>query len=125
MTRLTDQQLDTAIGIVLRIGVMAAAALVAAGGVMYLVGHAASAPSYSVFHGAPPGLTSMRAIIRGAATLNPLFVVQFGLIVLMATPVARVIACAVGFGWQRDWKYVVISLIVLGLLLVGLIGYSG
>jgi len=55
-------------------------------------------------------------------SLQPLSVIQLGLIVLIATPVIRVIACVVGFGWERDWKYVVISLLVLGLLLVSLIG---
>jgi len=125
MKQVTDEQIDTAIGIILRVGVIAAAALVAAGGISYLVRHGGSAPSYRVFQGAPAGLTSMRGIIRGATALHPLFVVQLGLIVLMATPVARVIACAIGFGWERDWKYLVISLVVLGLLLVSLIGYGG
>lgn len=122
---MTDERIEAAIGIILRVGVIAAAALVAAGGISYLVGHGGSAPSYRAFQGAPAELTSMRGIIRGAAALHPLFVVQLGLIVLMATPVARVIACAAGFGWERDFKYVVISLVVLGLLLVSLIGHSG
>jgi len=125
MRQVTDEQIDTGIGIILRVGVIAAAALVAAGGIWYLAGHGGSAPSYRVFQGAPAELTSMRGIVRGAAGLHPLFVVQLGLIVLIATPVARVIACAVGFGWERDWKYLVISLVVLGLLLVSLIGHSG
>lgn len=125
MSRLTDEQLETAIGIILRAGVIAAAALVAGGGISYLVGHGVSAPSYRVFHGASAELTSIRGILRGAAALDPLFVIQLGLVVLMATPVARVIACAAGFGVQRDWKYVVISLVVLGLLLISLIGYGG
>ena len=119
---MTDEQIETAIGIVLRAGVIASAALVAAGGISYLLGHAGSVPSYRVFEGSPPELTSLRGIIRGAMALHPLFVIQLGLIVLMATPVARVIACAVGFGWERDWKYVAISLLVLALLLFSLIG---
>jgi uncharacterized membrane protein len=114
-----------AIGIILRVGVVAAAALVAAGGIAYLVGHGGGAPLYRVFHGAPAELTSIRGIVRGAAGLRALFVVQLGLIVLMATPVARVIACGVAFAWERDWKYVAVSMVVLGLLLVSLIAYGG
>jgi uncharacterized membrane protein len=122
---MTDEQIETAIGIVLRVGVTASAVLVAAGGISYLLQHGGSVPSYRVFQGAPAELTSMRGIVRGAMALHTLFVIQLGLIVLMATPVARVIACAVGFTWERDWKYVVISLLVLALLLISLIGHGG
>jgi uncharacterized membrane protein len=122
---MTDERIETAIGITLRAGVIAAAALVAAGGAIHLVRHASLPPSYRVFQGAPAGLTSMRRIIRSAVSLQPLFVIQLGLIVLMATPVARVIVCLVGFGLERDRKYLVISMVVLVLLLVSLIGYSG
>ena len=108
MKRPTDEQVDVAIGIVLRTGVMAAALLVLAGGIAYLLHDGGDTVAYRTFQGA-------RGAVRG-----PLYVVQLGLIVLMATPVARVIACVVGFGLERDLKYVVISTIVLGLLVFSL-----
>ena len=118
---MTDERMDITISTILRTGVIAAAALVLIGGITYLARNGGGRPSYEIFRGVPHDLTSLRTIASGAASFRSLFFIQFGLIVLMATPVARVIACALGFGLQRDWKYVVISLIVLALLLVSLI----
>ena len=125
MKQPTDTQVDTVLGIILRTGVIAAAALVLAGGLSYLSAHAGGVVSYQAFHGAPADLRSIRGIALGAASLDPLFIIQFGLIVLMATPVTRVIACVIGFGLERDRKYVWISIVVLALLLVSLVGHGG
>ena len=45
---------------------------------------------------------------------------QFGLLLLIATPVARVAMAVVGFALERDRLYVVVSLIVLTVLLLSL-----
>ena len=45
--------------------------------------------------------------------------IQLGLLLLIATPIARVVFSVAGFARQRDWLYVAITLIVLTLL-----GYS-
>ena len=44
-----------------------------------------------------------------------------GLVVLMATPVARVVVSVVEFARQRDWPFVLYTSIVLGLLLGSLV----
>lgn len=109
----TDEKMDIAVGLILRTGVIAAATLVALGGAVYLAKRT----------GAPlaPDLRSIAGIFRGATALEPLYIIQLGLLVLMATPVIRVVACVIGFGVERDRPYVVISLIVLALLLVSLV----
>jgi uncharacterized membrane protein len=125
VTRPNDEQIDRAIGIILRTGVIIAAVVVLTGGVLYLSAHGSAAPSYSRFQGAPRALTHFSTIVSGVRSFNPLFIIQLGLLVLMATPVIRVVACAIGFALERDWTYVWISAIILSLLLVSLIGYSG
>ena len=44
-----------------------------------------------------------------------------GLLVLMATPVARVCFSVAAFAIQRDWVYVAITLLVLAILLYSLV----
>ncbi len=112
MKQLTDEQYDTAIGLILRTGVIISAILVAAGGIGYLTGHGTTPPMNQ--------LISIPAIWHGAIAGEPLFIVQFGLLVLMATPVVRVLACVVGFALQHDLEYTVISAIVLASLLFSL-----
>jgi uncharacterized membrane protein len=47
--------------------------------------------------------------------------IQLGLLVLIATPVVRVITCLAGFALERDWMYAAVSLIVLVCLLSSII----
>ena len=42
--------------------------------------------------------------------------IQFGLLLSIATPVARVAFSVVAFALQRDWLYIVVTLIVLAVL---------
>jgi uncharacterized membrane protein len=49
-------------------------------------------------------------------------VIQFGLLLLVATPVARVVFAMVAFARQHDYMYVIVSLIVLIVLLYSLTG---
>jgi uncharacterized membrane protein len=46
------------------------------------------------------------------------------LLLLIATPVARVLFSVLGFGLERDWMYVVITLLVLALLVYTLASSS-
>ncbi len=50
--------------------------------------------------------------------------IQLGILLLIATPVARVLLLVLGFAWQRDRTYVLVSLVVLGLLVYSLFGTS-
>ena len=47
-------------------------------------------------------------------------IIQLGLLLLIATPVARVVFSVIGFVRQRDFVYVVLTLIVLAVLLYSL-----
>ena len=67
----------------------------------------------------PSDLRSLSGIISDARSLSGRGLIQLGLLLLIATPVARVIFSVVGFFRQRDWMYVAITMMVLLLL-----GYS-
>ncbi len=116
----TDQRIETLVGILLRTGVMLAAAIVLTGGILYLAQNRGPRTDYRTFHPEPPQLTDFSKIVHGVATLNPESIIMLGLLVLIATPVARVGMCIVGFIFERDRLYVVISSIVLAILLYSL-----
>ena len=59
-------------------------------------------------------------LLSGVAAANPIYVIQLGLIILLATPVLRVVASVLLFAAEKDRTYVVITLIVLGVLLVSI-----
>ena len=118
-SRWTDEQFDIVLAHVLRAGVLLAAVIVAFGGVVFLASHGLERPSYHVFRGEPIPLRSIRGIVDAALQLSGRGLVQLGLLLLIATPIARVVFSVVGFLRQRDWLYVAITLSVLALL-----GYS-
>ena len=117
---MNDDRLDRIVGIVLRTGVTLAAALVLVGGIAFLASHDQQVPDYHKFHPEPTPLASIAGVWRGAFTLNPLYLIQLGLLVLIATPVVRVITCVAGFALERDWMYATVSLIVLVCLLASI-----
>ena len=88
-----DRGFELALGRVLGIGVVASSACLAAGLVMTLAS-AGSAPA------------------RGLLAL--------GLVLLMATPVARVALSALSYARRRDWAFVALTLVVFLQLLASI-----
>jgi uncharacterized membrane protein len=119
---LTDEQMDRIISILLRSGVLISALVVLVGGIFYLIRYGAALPEYGVFRGEPADLRSVSGIVKGALSLHTRGLVQFGLLLLVATPVARVGFSILAFALQRDRTYVIVTLIVLTVLLYSLAG---
>lgn len=117
-----DARLERALGGLLRAGVWISAAVVLAGAAIELAGHAGAAPRYHVFRGEPSDLRHLPGIVRQALALDGRGVIQLGLVLLLATPIARVVFSLAGFALGRDRTYVVATLIVLAVLLYGLVG---
>ena len=117
----SDQKLETAIGIMLRAGVTIAAAVVFLGGILYLRHPAGPAPDYTHFHSAPPEALSIRGTFAGVVHGSDLSIIQLGLLLLIATPVVRVVFALVGFLLERDRLYTIVSAVVLAILLFSLI----
>jgi len=118
-----DLEIEIIIGTLLRTGVMLAAAVVLLGAVVYLSHYAFHAMDYRTFHGDPEFLRTLTGIVRGAFHLDGRAIIQLGLLLLIATPVARVAFSAVAFAIERDYLYVWITLFVLAVLLYSLFGY--
>ena len=118
----TDHAVDQWLGNLLRAGVIVSAAVATLGGILYLLKHGAQPVDYRVFRGEPEELRHVPTIVTGALALRPESIVQLGLLLLIATPVARVAFGLVAFALQRDRVYVLITSIVLGILVFSLMG---
>lgn len=118
----TEEQFDALLAYVLRAGVLASAFVIACGGVVFLAGHGLERPAYSMFRGEPPAFRSVRAILTDAMQLHGRGLIQLGLLMLIATPIGRVVFSVLGFLRRGDWLYVGITVIVLGLLMFSLLG---
>jgi uncharacterized membrane protein len=119
---LSDEQLEQILGNLLRAGVLVSGVVVLAGGILYLLRYGSAVPHYQVFSGEPADLCHARGILSDALALQSRGLIQLGLLLLVATPVARVLFSLVGFAIQRDRTYVAVTLIVLAVLIYGLAG---
>jgi uncharacterized membrane protein len=120
MNTWNDERLERVISVVLRTGVILSAVIVLLGGACYLARHGNEPANYHVFRGAPEEYRSVRAILQAMGPSNCRAIVQFGLLLLIATPIARVAFSLVGFAMERDWAYSVITAIVLVILILAL-----
>jgi uncharacterized membrane protein len=102
--RFDDASLEKIMGRLLRTGVIAAAAVMVAGGIFYITQYAQAVPDYAHFHGVRDNRGTGQRILR------------IGILLTIATPVMRVVFAVVAFAIERDWLYTVISSVVLGVL---------
>ena len=118
--RMSDHDVEQFIGRMLQAGVLAATIVTLVGGALLLSQHGSARPTYSVFRGEPAHLTSIGGIIRGVREMRSEAIVQLGIVLLIATPVARVAFTLVAFVLQRDRVYIALTTLVLALLVYGL-----
>ena len=118
----SDRQVEQTIGNLLRFGLVIATVVVAAGAVIYLARYGNQATQYRFFHGEPADLRGIDGIIHDALDLSGRGLIQLGLLLLLATPVARVAFSIAAFALQRDGLYVVVTIVVLAVLLYSIVG---
>jgi uncharacterized membrane protein len=122
MAEWTEEQVERIIGRLLQAGVLLSASVVALGGVIFLARHGREPAGHHVFAGEPSLYRSIPDVVTAVAHGDARAVIQLGLLLLILTPIARVAFSLLAFAHQRDRKYVVITAIVLGTLLYGLLG---
>src|SRR5215469_3253149 len=117
-----EQRMENTIANLLRGGVLLSAFVVIVGAVLYLGAHPLARVSYRSFTGAPEQLRTVHGIVRSASSGQARSIMQLGLLLLIATPVARVVFSILAFAAEGDRMYVVFTLIVLAVLLYSLFG---
>jgi uncharacterized membrane protein len=125
----TDERLDQLLGNLLRFGVLLAALVVSVGGIVYLAQRGGQPmPDYGKFGGEPVEslekpveLRSLAGIWEAVWSGESRGIIQLGIILLIGTPIARVVFSIFAFAMQRDTLYVVVTVVVLVILLYSLL----
>jgi uncharacterized membrane protein len=116
-----DKQFEMLLGQLLRVGFLLSAAVVFAGGVLYLLQYCHQSPRYQTFHGEATDLRYAHDVLRDALGGHSRGLIQLGLLLLIATPIARVAFSVIEFAREGDRLYVTTTLIVLAVLIYGLV----
>lgn len=117
-----DERLEKVVSTLLITGVSLSALVVLLGGVCFLVRHGQDRPDYQVFRGVNDEYRSIRGVLTATRAVDCRAFIQLGLLLLIATPVARVAFSMAAFALERDRTYVILTAIVLAVLLYSLIG---
>ncbi len=108
-----DRSLEQLISYLLKYGVLLSSAIVLTGGILYLMRYGTEPVNYQFFQGEPAVLCSPNGVVIAALSGSCRGFIQFGLLLLIATPVARVVFSFLTFLRRRDFIYVILTLLVL------------
>ena len=121
MARWTEAEADVRMGRLLQWGVVLAALVMVCGAAVFLFHHGERVPNYRTFRNVSSPLHSLPGILTEARRGDGGGLIQLAVLLIVATPISRVIFAAYAFARMRDWLYTLISVTVLSLLLLAIV----
>lgn len=115
----TDKNIESVLGFLLRIGVITAGSIVVVGAILFLFRHGLETPSYHIFKPDSFSFADFRNLFIGIIRFRSVSIMEFGILLLIATPVLRVLFSVFAFAYEKDYMYVIFTLIVLIVLIFG------
>lgn len=123
---MTEERIDfrTAIGLVLRYGVVSSFVIVALGAALLFfegqTGYYPLGTAQEMFDAQTKFLVGLQPLLQGVASAKPYAIIDLGLIVLLATPVMRVLISILLFIEEKRYIFVGITVTVLAILLLSM-----
>jgi len=123
MSHEQEHRIERSLGKLLTVGT-AVAGVVLLAGIVRLILHAPAGvrPAYGQFSPAAERGKGVAEILTSVLVLDAHALMLAGVLVLILTPVARVVFTLAAFALRRDWLYVAMTTLVLVVLAYGLLG---
>jgi uncharacterized membrane protein len=112
-----DLKIEHILGNILRVGVLISASVVLMGAILYLFRHGEEFPDYYGFVFNPFGVSDPLSLLKEVVGLKSLAIMKLGILLLVGTPILRVIISIFAFIYERDLMYVLFTLVVLVVLI--------
>lgn len=121
-----EKDFQKIVGNLLRYGVWISLSVAFIGGIVYLLHHGNDIENYSVFKENDQNIFEViAAIYNGLMQGRGESIIFFGIILLFLTPVFRVLLSLFSFLLEKDYLYVVITTIVIGIIIMSIsFGFS-
>ena len=121
-----EKDFQSIIGNLLRYGVWISLSVAFIGGIVYLMHHGNEIEDYSVFQENDKNIFKVIAgIYEGVIQRKGDSIIFFGIILLFLTPVFRVLLSLFSFLLEKDYLYVAITAIVIGIIILSIsFGFS-
>ncbi len=115
--KFNDTDLQAIIGNVLRYGVLLALSVALIGGIILLFTQSGETVDFATFTEKHDNIYIVfDNIIRGVAQGDGEAIIFLGVLLLFLTPALRLILSLISFFLERDWLYIIITLIVIGII---------
>ncbi|MEC4114401.1 DUF1634 domain-containing protein [Myroides pelagicus] len=126
MKKINDIDLQTILGNVLRYGVWTALSVALLGGVLVLFTQSNNTVDFSSFIEQDHNLFQViENVLMNVSKGNGEAIIFLGILLLFLTPALRLVLSLVAFILEKDWMYVIISLIVIGIITLSVsLGFS-
>ncbi|MBD2210447.1 DUF1634 domain-containing protein [Nostoc linckia FACHB-104] len=118
----SEQKFENLLSNLLKFGVLIASAVVLFGGIIYLVHHGSETARYHFFRGEPSDFRSPQGVVKALLSGSDRAIIQLGILLMIATPIIRVIISFFAFLIRRIWSFALITFLVLTSLIYSLIG---
>ncbi|WP_231459154.1 MULTISPECIES: DUF1634 domain-containing protein [unclassified Pedobacter] len=122
MKELEEKDIQVILGTLLRAGVIISMTIVLIGGFIFLVHNKGAVTDYKVFTPELSKFSSIAEIFEGLLTFKGDAIVQFGVLMLIFTPIARIVFAIFSFLLEKDYLYVLIGFIILAIIAISLSG---
>ncbi|KLT69809.1 MULTISPECIES: DUF1634 domain-containing protein [Flavobacterium] len=121
-----EKDFQTIIGNLLRYGVWTSLSVAFIGGIVYLLHHGNELEDYSVFKENDRNIFEViTAVYQGVIQGRGESIIFLGIVLLFLTPVFRVLLSLFSFFLEKDYLYVVITTIVIGIIVLSIsFGFS-
>lgn len=117
---LADKDVQVILGTLLKVGVLVSTCIVLIGGMIFIYTHASQKVSFTDFKPEEVKFSSIASIFVGLRAFDGLAIIQFGVLLLIFTPIARVVFSIFSFLMEKDYMYVLIGIIVLCVIITSL-----
>jgi len=121
-----EKDFQKIVGNLLRYGVWISLSVAFIGGIVYLLHHGSEIENYSVFKENDQNIFEViAAVYNGVVQGRGESIIFFGIVLLFLTPVFRVLLSLFSFLLEKDYLYVVITTIVIGIIIMSIsFGFS-
>lgn len=115
-----DKDVQLLLGTLLRVGVLISSVVILLGGIIFLSTQSNAVVSFTEFKPEHVKFSGIASIFEGLKFFDGLAIIQFGVLLLIFTPIARVVFSIFSFLIEKDYLYVVIGSIVLCVIIISL-----
>ena len=121
-----EKDFQKIVGNLLRYGVWISLSVAFIGGIIYLLHHGNDIENYSVFKENDRNIFEViAAVYKGVIQGSGESIIFFGIVLLFLTPVFRVLLSLFSFLLEKDYLYVIITTIVIGIIIMSIsFGFS-